>query len=594
VIRTLLELIIRNLRGWIIQSLRTFRRPAYLTGVVAMVALFMVIFAIARPGIPAHIDTNPLEITAPLQQITHTGVALMLALIVSCIWLIPRRSPVLKLTETETVFLLPAPLPYRRVIQYTLSKSQPGILFSSLVFALFRSGAFIPDQPGRFIHSYVYLWTYLTLFELHFKGSGLWKLMRRKQSESGKHTSAAFRFLLPLLIILCFWTVILNGLGEILDAVRSDIGAFQGTKWNEQIIADILMNLDLSSIQDGVVSLLLSPFLLISKPMVFPEGGYGWLSAFVLIGLLILHIEWIIRSQKQYREMGVKAHRNPANSDTPFYKFWGIFKHSLNSRPFQLKPAGLPEIAIIWKSCVQVTRIPVIHILWMTLGAFITMTVITLHFGLPRVLSGVLGFAGIFLTFNACFLNLGNDIHNDFRNFEMVKVWPISGFRMMAAKVFASALMTTFVGAVGMGCLLIAALNMFTLNPSDMYLALALLPVYTGVAAVFSSLHCFSPLLFPQLHLAKKEKEGLANTGQRLIMILAMLLILAFGLIPVGVIVGIIPIIQIMRGMTIPLWEYPILGFASLPLFLLEAGILVSILGHLWDQLDPSRELLDP
>ena len=590
-IRVLIEIIVRSARGRLKQTFGRARSPGFILGLAAVAALFIIPCVLLRPEIPAEFNTVQLTIAKQFQQLAEVAAALVIAFCMSVIWLVPRRSDVLKLNEVEMVYLLPAPVSSRRVIQYAMFRNQPGILFSAGLFALLRNGSGAWTNPLRFIQSAVLIWLFMTVFDLHIKGCGLWKRVRKRRMAAGANGMGISMLVAPIVLVCAFWAVQVPALSEFTGEIRQDLKTLSGDVWNEESLMELFTGRDLSMFTTGLAAAVLQPVRLLIRPLM--DSNPGFVSIGMLLILLVVHHEWVVRFQQMYRDMGVKNRPKTAGMDAPFYKIWALFRHSLHSRPFALNRTGPPEIAVIWKSCIQISRISLMRILQITMAAFLGLLLLSFTVGIPKVISGILGFIGVFLTFNSCFLNLGNDIHNDFRNFEMVKTWPISGARLMGAKVAASAMMTAYLGAVGMGLMLISALNSLSMQTSDLFIASAAVPAYAGVSAVFSALHSFSPLLFPHLHMTKDEKEGLADTGRKALMILVMLVVLVLGILPVGILVGGVPLVQQMLGYGIPLWEYPLLGLASLPLFLAEAALLVMILGRLWDNLDPAREIFD-
>ncbi|HEY2737045.1 MAG TPA: putative ABC exporter domain-containing protein, partial [Thermoanaerobaculia bacterium] len=134
--RGLLDLIILSVRGRLLRQARLLRQPRYLIAFLAGLAylarlLIPRIFAgaAAYRGLPA---------TGAYDDALHLGLGLALAAVVTGVWLLASSQAALRLNESEIDFLLPAPIPRRQIILYSLLRQQPGILTSVLVVYVVR------------------------------------------------------------------------------------------------------------------------------------------------------------------------------------------------------------------------------------------------------------------------------------------------------------------------------------------------------------------------------------------------------------------------------------------------------------------------
>jgi hypothetical protein len=217
--------------------------------------------------------------------------------------------------------------------------------------------------------------------------------------------------------------------------------------------------------------------------------------------------------------------------------------------------------------------------------------------------SEVMTVVGVMLAFIAAgFVFMGpgifaNDLRLDFARMEVLKSYPISGERLLAAEIA-----SPLVVVAGLELLFLAT-SAVLLNfggrlhdrsldflMSAQFVIVALL-VTIPICAIQLVIRNSIPVLFPAwAGRSKEESRGIAFTGQRIIMLLGNLLVLGVALIPAGLVL--VPSIFIsMKWFS----GHPAaIAVATMPAVFtlaLEAWLAIKALGAQFDRLDVSNEL---
>jgi hypothetical protein len=185
---------------------------------------------------------------------------------------------------------------------------------------------------------------------------------------------------------------------------------------------------------------------------------------------------------------------------------------------------------------------------------------------------------------------------------------------LFASQVLPPAIIATLYAAAAGGTLLIAGIaagkptaTRMVLVPPDLAASLgvpyvvllllglaALLPLIAAIALLSATLQNLLALLWPSwVQLGRRRSGSAAHIGQGLLTGLGMMVALAVGLLPGAVLVGAWLWLQ-LRVVEIPLvaWELPALGLLAIIPLVVIVGLLTRFGGVLWDQLDPSAEIL--
>jgi hypothetical protein len=215
-----------------------------------------------------------------------------------------------------------------------------------------------------------------------------------------------------------------------------------------------------------------------------------------------------------------------------------------------------------------------------------------------------------------------NDFRSDLLQIEMVRPWPIEGWKLFAGEIAAPtvfSVMTVLLGAALVLAIdLSMTINRLTINssaaqemqitPQDAAIYLGVPPalmmplILAGVIPLLVALTCLSTslqnlvtLLFPGwVHLGGGKQQGAAAFGQNMILFFGHGLAALLCLLPAALLVAIIVAVQwFVFGVPVVAWEFPVFGIIAATPVLAAAALIVRTGGRVWDNLDPSREILE-
>lgn len=635
--RALLFLLVRSVRGRIVQALRRLREPRYLIGSLIGLgwAAFWLssVFGRSMVGFDLSGDVQfglPSEtlelISGPLGRALQLGIALLLATGLTLWWLVPLGRNALQFSESELHLLLPAPVSRRCLIQYGVLRSQPGVLFGVAIVTFFT-------RPRGFmatVATFAAVWIFMSLWDLHSKGRGLW-LARLAEIPLG----AAWRQRLLLWAsLLAMWVLVVAGLNAVLADVLAT-GTATVTLSEDGLDALVHMaSLHADNAWAGPLGWALTPFLVLIAPIFAGIGSstpVQLLVAWAIPSLLLLaHNEWVVRAQVRFEEAALEHARRRGREADPAARLWRRSQRRRQWRPFPLTSRSTPELAIAWKNVMLVQRLP-FKTLFAAGIALIVLLIAPVPSGLlPARWVHVLQVGGAALMLMPPLFSprtLRNDLRTDLLKFEMIRPWPLSGARMFLAQVAAPFLLIAI--RVGFGALLLVgvdtALELGLIDlAADAELAeswglsgvggkvelaawlgvspllltplvvLALLPLSLAVALLSIGLENLAALTFPGwVPLGMNRRQAASQLGHNLLVFMALSIALFFGLAPGALIISATLAAQLWIW-EIPLnaWELPLLGIAGALPILAEVVAIAGVGGSLWDRLDPSEEIL--
>ena len=125
-------------------------------------------------------------------------------------------------------------------------------------------------------------------------------------------------------------------------------------------------------------------------------------------------------------------------------------------------------------------------------------------------------------------------------------------------------------------------------------LVLSYLPMAAAVSFFSSALQNLATLFVPawMAHSADRS-QGLAAVGQRMLISAALGLALLLALIPGALLVGAAAGVQVWLGVPWSAWAFPFWGVLAAAPELALGWLIVQVAGRLWEQLDPSQEILE-
>jgi ABC-2 type transport system permease protein len=621
----LFELLWRGLRGALVQRARRLRQPRYLFALLLSAAYFgfLVLPSFLRwTRRPA----GGFEGEAAL--IASFVASLGLAAAVTAMWIFASPKPALQLTEADVDLLLPAPLPRRKVIELALWRQQAGLLTGALVLTFFRGSG----PPSVRLERLFLSWSLLTLASLHSKGVSLWKARLKELPPA----AARFRATCAIAAGVAFWAAVavsLRGvLAQAVQAVRALSPAAAGAAPDPAALHDLAHHL--ATAPPLLLAVLLAPFRLLSGAIVAGamrssagvagSGRHLAAAGLFIAALVAAHYEWVVRSRARFEDAVVERARRQADRRVRRPSLPAPAARARRQEPFRLPPAGMAETAIYWKNLLLGSRTPLRRRAALALVPGLVAWAVLAAAGAPlTAVAPVAGGGLILMALLPVFGSLGQrqDLRMDLLQFEVLRAWPIRGWRLVAAELLAPAttILTWTVAAWGLvlGAALAAGprlgrddLLQGTLQADRWQqaagrggsalgtvaaLATALLLGGAAVSLLLIAVQNLAALALPGwVTLGPERRAGPSMTGQRMLMMIGQLLALAVALIPAFLLGGAVVAAGWSLGMAPAPWQAPLLVLLGCLPLLGEVGLLVRIGGAFWDRLDPSEEILGP
>ncbi len=613
----LLFLLWRSARGRVLRALRRLREPRYLVGFIVgggWVVFWMSRFAFRGDGdfdVQMGLPPEALDAMAgALGSAVQLAACAIILIGLGIWWFVPFGKHALELSEAELHLLLPAPLPRRQIFEYAILRSQGGVLVGVAIVTFF-SGA---RGPLEILGRFAAFWVFFTIWDLHAKGRALW--LAGLDELPG--ASAWRRRALVWGSILLSWALLAIGIAQVLNAVLLELPAIQNDV--EFWLRDALPG-HVEAARAGVLGWLLTPLLWLTAPVFVGIGGdtglvnvaVAWL---VPILFLVLHNEWVVRSQGRFEEAALDRARRKSRKADPAARFWRSSRRNRARSPFALGPTGSPAVAVLWKNLILSQRLPLRTLLGAG-AALVALGLLAVTTVLPAWSYGALqivGGAALLIPPLLSGRSMRNDLRTDLLKIETIRPWPLAGSRLMAAEIAAPVLLVMLQVLLGAGLVigldLVDTLGLapyeltvkqrlgeFFSAPPAMIVPLAVLaylPVALVVAALSSCLENVAALMFPSwVHLGLNKKQAAAKFGQNLIIFFALSIAMLFGLAPGFLAVGAAVAIQtLLWGLSVTAWELPLLGVIGAAPVGAVVVALIGAGGRLWERLDPSEELL--
>ena len=604
----LLYLAWRSLHGRVVGWLRLIAQPKYLIGTLAGVAWMwmLALRPLTRVNRNAALGDRFDELVEWLPAV-ETAAALTLLVCLSLWWLWPAGKAMVELTETELHLLLPAPVRRRHIIQYAVLRSQWGILFGCLTISFFSAGG----SPTAFAWRFLSVWLLLTLWTLHARGRGLWVARLQELPAAAGWRRRA----MVLAAVALLWTILTPGLASIaagLPVLGGDMAPQLRTALDPERLRT----------EAPLLVVLLTPARWITGPVFAGFATDQTLGSRLLtlvwpLLLVVLHNEWVVRSQTRFEEASLERSRRQAADREVGARFRKIKQSRRETTPFRLRPVGRPETAIVWKNLMLAHRANLFVIVGggvATVGVVATIVAMT---GLPDWLTAitmVAGVVGLSMTPLMAGHQWRNDLRTDLLRIEVIRTWPVDGWRLFVSQVLPPAIIATLYAAAAGGVLLVSGIAAgrpgstgAAFVPPELATSLgvpyvvllllglmAVLPLVATVASLSATLQNLLVLLWPSwIQLGRRRSGSAAHIGQGLLTGLGLMLAMTMGLLPGAVLVGVWLLIQ-TRVADIPLsaWELPFMSLLGVIPLAVIIGLLTRFGGVLWDRLDPSSEIL--
>lgn len=589
-IGALLYLRITSIRNLIAHRLGRLRQPKYLLGAAFAVAYFYY-FVFRRISAARNAVALAGRDSESIGALAATFICVVLCLIavvrVTYAWIWPPEKPGLAFTEPEIAFLFPAPITRKGLIHYRLLSAQVNILFSAvLITVVFNRSGYLGGH--RALHA-IGWWIVLSTIDLHLSGTNL-TLGRLRE------TSAHFRAwrLAAVAVILAYVVAVGLSVAGPVASYASDLGPRSGT--------DEMLSILRGS---AAVYWLTLPFRIVLGP--YLATTYSDFGAAIGPALLVLaaHYYWVSSTQVRFEEgsIAIAAKRAALRGAAQRGESLKLGrKPKALPGPFPLHPGGLPEIAFLWKNLLSLrsslfSRRAVGIVLGVCVWAY---------FGLKPIMaarrssSDAIGFIVLVL----CAIVAGytlilgpqiarQDLRNDLPNADLLKTYPMEGWRLALGELLApTAILTVIVWVT-----IIAAAAAFDSSGKVAWLTSAVRATLVACLGVAAPILCMIQLIVPNTVMvlmpawyqsSRTRGGGVEMFGQRLMFGIVQLLFALLVAVPaagVGLLVFVASywILGVSTGVVVA-------TIAVVLILAVEAAIGLWFLGGRFERFDLSSE----
>jgi ABC-2 type transport system permease protein len=566
VIRAFFFVTVRSFRNRIVSRMRRLKNVRYLLSF--LVGMGYLWFAGFRHLLDDRSTLQHMGIPVSAFFVDLAAVLVLFMMILA--WALPKQSAGLAFSEAEIQFLFPAPLTRRQLLVYKILRTQPQVFISATVisFLMFRGAKFVGVWA-----CFITLSIYFTLVAL---GRARLKLL-----------GAGFLVRLPAIGALAVGVAVLLWR-------TVDLGGFSGLE--ERLRPGRYP--DLPPLFQGPVA---DAILFVPRffgQAVLPASVPQLLtSCAILLAIALLFFELAARTNVAVEEASVHASEKSAERRARLGER-GAGKQVTFPRippPFRIPAGARPEVAIYWKNVTAGLRISSPYLLIM---AVLALYFLGQSFYGPGLEVPVMGFVALSLA--AIFPLAGStifaqDMRLDLPRIELLKSYPISGERLVAAEIAGP---LTFVAAVELMLLTVAAI---IFHESELPATLKFLgsPEFVVTTLMLATPVCAAqllirnavPILLPGWAMrAPDEQRGFVVMGQRLVMTAGNLLVLLFLLLPAACIVvpGLLAA-KFWFGGSMPVVALTTVLATALLFFEIWLGI--RFLGHQFETIDVTNEL---
>jgi hypothetical protein len=566
VIRSFWFVTSRSFKNRILLRLRRLRNVRYLISFIAGLGyLWFMFFRRIWIGPPHRINVATFSTSNVFVDVT--AVCVLLAVILAWAW--PEESGGLTFSQAEIQFLFPAPISRRWLLLYKIFRQQPQILISALMMTIFglRQARFF----GLWI-TFAVLSSYFTMVSL-----GRARLKLKGIGFLGRLIGVAI--LIALLGAVFVHAFHVSGSSSPIPDARALFRAVD-SPLHTPLIAAILF-----------IPRFFAGALL-------PQSIAGQIaSCAVLLVLGAIFVTVAAQLNVHFEEASLRAsERHVARIARRRGQRTGRSVMFRQMPPLFRLRTQRPEVAIIWKNLIASMRLSAA---WIAVVAILTALAL-----IPNLIGGheYLRFVGVPLAL--CFAGLfpfvgsqlfSQDLRLDLPDMELLKSFPISGERLVAAEIATPLLLISIVEMI----LLSIASVMTYLSHAPMPLAFFGSAKFVVVALLFTIPICAAQLVIRNAVVvlmpgwavrSGEDQRGFVVIGQRLILFGGNLLVLLFTLIPAAMLF--IPAFLLSHAYFAG--SAAVLAVAIMPsvaLLVFEVLVAIRFLGAQFDKVDVTTEM---
>lgn len=523
--------------------------------------------ASSAAGINPFADALRTSVTLPV------GAAIMLVM-ASRWWLFKSDRSSLAFTPAEIQFLFPAPISRRGLVHAKLVRGQIAIFLNVFLWTmLLRGGA---SSAGGWQRGTA-LWLMFSTVSLHRLGAALVRSNALEHERAGQRRS-----IIPATV----FAAILAGVAWGFISRWTEIQ--QASATSPRTLIESLV----SALAQPIPSIALWPTRALLAPVLAIRTDQ-WLHLIPFSALmLVLHYIWVVRLDASFEEAALEATQYRAEQIKNVRGSSSFIRKRSASGKIARVPhlawSGMPEIAIAWKNVAAALR----GTAWrsMTMIVFVALSVFA---ALSTVKSGEFAdiFLGMCVAWGSLMLLIGPlsmryDLRHDLPRLAMLRTYPLSGARIVAAEIGA----VTVLHSITVWTLMIVPVTMFVMDPSRFSDVTNFAVILGAVAiaipafnALMFTVHNGAALLLPGWVRLGTEQRGFEAMGQGLLTIIATTLVAAVALVfPAGLAFLIIWLATSALGA----WSILVAAVSASVLLCLELWPVIFWLGSVFDQID--------
>lgn len=564
-------LFLNSVQNRLRSQLQRLRTPRYAIGLVLGLGYFWLIFGrrdFAHAGAGA---------TAAMGSAYATLLSVGVLLVIGGIWLFGGDMSALAFSEAEVSMLFPAPVSRRALILYKLARSQVAIVVNVVIWALLlrRVNSVLPAALSA-----VGIWTLFTTLSLHRMGAALVRASRVEYRAAGQRRKWARQILAFAMAFAAIGALVVLVMTESQPSDPGNPFAF---------VHDFILVLESPGARAA-----LYPFHLVIAP-VFAAGVGAWAIAMLpVLGIVLLHVWWVVRSDAAFEEAAALASTERARLVEAVRS-----RRTMTSLPasgagrgsIALAATGVRSVAIAWKNAIALRRT-------LQTGALLRMLVVVIIFAAvfgwkardpARGIGTVAATLALILPlFGVQVLRV--DLRSDMLHLPFLKSLPLAGADLVLAEVASVAVPLAAMQFVLVAIALAAFATSAGANPFPggvvvgvlVTLPLALLALNGAICTVLNGL----AVLFPAwIRLGTAGPGGVEMLGQRMLSTFAAL---------VGFVVLMVIPVALGSGAWFALNAHVTMaavgasGLGSIALATESYGVILA-LGHAFERAEPQQ-----
>ena len=549
----------RSARNRVVRQLRRLRRPRYAVALLLGLAYLWAVGARQRPS------SGPPDVSSAVVELLATlGVTLVLLYT----WLFGSDRRALAFTRAEVTWLFPAPVTRAQLIRYKLLRGQFVVLFNVLLWTFLLSRD-LAGQPWRRAAA---IWVLLTTLALHRIGAAL---LRSSLWEHGALAVRARAVSLTALAVVM--VVVIADAAQVLPALRQ--------AW-EVGVREFLTAASAAASRP-IPDALLLPARLMVRPTL-ADSWTAWSVAMLpALAILVAHYVWVIRSDAAFEETAAAAALSRARAARRARRKPRFTAGSVPA----LAPHGWPAGALLWKNLAAVLRAGRARSAAVGLGAA---ALVLLGLSLSGGSATLLEIVGWMTAMWAGFLFvlgpqwIRNDLRTDLARLALLRSYPLRGAAVVGAETAGS---TAVLTALQLGLVALAWLAFWgggvdepsaPLRTAVLLGAVVLLPGINFLAMLIQN---GAVILLPGwVNPGPDRPVGVEALGHNMLVMSGFLLVLGSLLLaPAAAAAAVYLGLQSLGW-----WAAVPAALAAILLMVLEARVLLSRLGRVFEATDPT------